>query len=139
MRIYFFLTSKIVRFILGLLGLPEPQGLNLHELPWATLQTERAVQVRTLEVSGPMRHRILALRSLKGCPAGKSCLGSELPLDAEQLIELRHSFAPAGRTGLQLSGAYRHCQVCNSGIFRLTRAVRNETLIVMLLRQLDGI
>jgi hypothetical protein len=86
-----------------------------------------------------MRHDRLALLPLKGCLAGKSCLSSELPLDAEQLIELRYSFASAARTGLQLSGAHRHCQVSNRGVFRLTRAVRNEALIVMMFRQLDRI
>jgi hypothetical protein len=56
---------------------------------------------------------------LKRANACKTSLVAELPFNSQELVKLRHALAAASGTRLQLSGAHRHREICDSRVFRL--------------------
>src|SRR5579872_222468 len=89
----------------------------------------------------------LIVRSLRRCQRGpaeraetcKAGLLAKLPLDAEELVKLRHPFAAARRARLNMARARCDREVGNEGIFRLARTVRNKASVPIGACQLDRV
>src|SRR5512144_2331617 len=96
----------------------------------------RAVEVTT--GSGTAEVGASCCRVLEGRLAGEASGLPQPPFDPQQLIKLGDALAAAAGAGLQVPRAGGDGEVGDRRILGLARAVRDEAVVVMALRQLDG-
>ena len=64
---------------------------------------------------------------------------AQLGFDKKQAVVLGYTVRAAQGTGLDLGGGGAHTQVCDRGVFGLTRAVREHRGVAGTVRQLDRV
>ena len=67
------------------------------------------------------------------------CAATEFLLDAEKLVVLRHPVGAAERTGLDLTGVGRHCDVGDGGVLRFAGTVGSNRGIAVTMRHFDSV
>ena len=81
----------------------------------------------------------LLIRVQRETTAVRPALLSELLFNPQKLVIFRHAIGTARRSGFNLSGIYRYCNIGYEGILRLARTVGNHCGISRFFRHLYGI